>query len=36
VILLDPVGALYAAIGAGNLAAWIDGTSKVGHAALSN
>lgn len=27
---------LYNAIGAGNLTAWIDGTSNVGHAALSN
>ena len=35
-IVLDPAGALYAAIGAGNLTAWIDGTSNVGHAALSN
>lgn len=35
-IVLDPAGALYAAIGAGNLTAWIDGTSNVGHQALSN
>jgi len=35
-IVLDPAGPLYAAIGAGNLAAWADGTSNVGHAALSN
>jgi hypothetical protein len=28
--------ALLAAIGAGNLAAWIDGTSNVGHAGISN
>ena len=35
-IVLDPAGALYAAIGAGNLTAWIHGTSNVGHAALSN
>lgn len=27
---------LYNAIGAGNLTAWIDGTSNVGHAAISN
>jgi hypothetical protein len=27
---------LYQAIGAGNLAAWRDGTDNVGHAALSN
>lgn len=35
-IMLDPAGSLYAAIGAGNLAAWVDGTSNVGHAALAN
>ena len=35
-IVLDPAGALYAAIGAGNLTAWIDGASNVGHQALSN
>ena len=35
-IVLDPAGALYSAIGAGNLAAWVDGTSNVGHQALSN
>jgi hypothetical protein len=35
-IVLDPAGPLYAAIGAGNLAPWADGTSSVGHAALSN
>lgn len=35
-IVLDPAGALYAAIGAGNLTAWVDGTSNVGHQALSN
>lgn len=35
-IVLDPSGPLYALIGAGNLAAWADGTSNVGHAALSN
>lgn len=35
-IYLDPAGALYAAIGAGNLAAWTDGTSSPGHQALSN
>jgi hypothetical protein len=33
---LDSAGALYAAIGGGNLRAWIDGTDNVGHAALSN
>lgn len=35
-IVLDPAGAVYAAIGAGNLTAWRDGTDAVGHAALSN
>jgi hypothetical protein len=35
-IVLDPAGALYAAIGAGNLRAWVQGTNDVGHAALSN
>ena len=33
---LDSAGPLYAAIGAGNLRAWIDGTDDVGHAALAN
>lgn len=36
---LDTAGALYAAIGSGNLRAWIDGTDATGHgrwAALSN
>lgn len=28
---LDPSGQLYAAIGSGNLRAWIDGTDNVGH-----
>jgi hypothetical protein len=36
VLLLDPAGALYAAIGAGNLRAFTDGTDTVGHAGLSN
>jgi hypothetical protein len=36
VIMLDPAGSLYAAIGAGNLRAFTDGTDTVGHAALSN
>ena len=36
VIEADPAGALYAAIGAGNLTAFRDGTDAVGHAALSN
>lgn len=35
-IVLDPAGALYAAIGSSNLRAWIDGTDNVSHAALSN
>lgn len=38
-LYLDTAGQLYAAIGAGNLRAWIDGTDDVGHgrwAALSN
>jgi hypothetical protein len=33
---LDSAGSLYAAIGAGNLRAWIDGTDNVGHWGLSN
>jgi hypothetical protein len=36
VIELDPAGAVYAAIGAGNLAAFRDGSDDVGHAAISN
>jgi hypothetical protein len=35
-IVLDPAGALYAAIGAGNLRAYVQGQDEVGHAALSN
>lgn len=35
-IVLDPAGALYVAIGAGNLRAWIDGTDNNSHQALSN
>lgn len=35
-IVLDPAGALFTQIGAGNLAAFRDGTDNVGHAALSN
>jgi hypothetical protein len=35
-IVLDPAGALYAAIGAGNLRAFTQGTDNVGHVALSN
>ncbi len=34
-IILDPAGALFTAIGAGNLRAWAD-TEAVGHAALAN
>jgi hypothetical protein len=33
---LDSAGQLFAAIGSGNLRAWIDGTDDVGHASLSN
>ena len=36
VIMLDPAGALYTAIGAGNLRAWVQGQDDVGHAALAN
>jgi hypothetical protein len=35
-IILDPASALYTAIGAGNLRAFVDGQDTVGHAALSN
>lgn len=35
-IILDPAGALYGAIGAGNLRAYVQGQDDVGHAALSN
>jgi hypothetical protein len=35
-ILLDPAGPLYAAIGAGNLRAFTEGTDTVSHAALAN
>jgi len=35
-ILLDPAGPLYAAIGAGNLRAYVPGQDDVGHAALGN
>jgi hypothetical protein len=35
-IVLDPTGALYTAIGAGNLRAYVQGSDDVGHAALSN
>jgi hypothetical protein len=35
-IVLDPAGALYAAIGAGNLRAYVQGQDDVGHAALAN
>ena len=33
---LDPAGPLYAAIGAGNLRAWVQGADDVGHQGLSN
>lgn len=36
VIVLDPVGPLYAAIGAGDLRAYVQGQDDVCHAALSN
>lgn len=36
VIVADPAGPLYAAIGAGNLRAYVQGQDDVGHAALSN
>jgi hypothetical protein len=35
-IILDPAGPLYAAIGGGNLRAWVQGQDDVGHGALSN
>lgn len=35
-VMLDPAGAVYALIGAGNLRAFVDGQDTVGHAALSN
>jgi len=35
-VILDPARALFSAIGAGNLAAWRDGTDAVSHQALSN
>ena len=35
-IVLDPAGPLFAAIGAGNLRAFTDGTDTVGHQATSN
>ena len=36
VIMLDPAGPLYTAIGAGNLRAFVDGQDTVGHAGLHN
>lgn len=36
VVVLDPASALYTAIGAGNLRAYVQGQDDVGHAALSN
>ncbi len=35
-IVLDPAGPLFAAIGAGNLRLFTQGTDDAGHAALSN
>ena len=35
-IVLDPAGSLFAAIGGGNLRAWVDGQDTSGHAALGN
>ena len=35
-IVLDPAGALYSAIGAGNLRAYVQGQDDIGHAALAN
>jgi hypothetical protein len=36
VIVADPAGPLYAAIGAGNLRAFVDGQDDVGHGGLAN
>jgi len=36
VIVLDPAGSLYSAIGAGNLRAFTDGQDMVGHVAPAN
>lgn len=36
VIMLDSAGAVYGAIGAGNLRAFVDGQDTVGHASLGN
>jgi hypothetical protein len=36
VIVLDPAGAVYAQIGAGNLRAYVQGQDDVGHQAVSN
>lgn len=35
-IVLDPAGAMFTAIGSGNLRAYVQGQDDVGHAALSN
>jgi hypothetical protein len=35
-IMLDPAGPVYAAIGAGNLRAWVQGQDDVGHGGLAN
>jgi len=36
VIVLDPAGPLFTAIGAGNLRAYVQGQDDAGHAALAN
>jgi hypothetical protein len=36
VIVLDPAGSVYAAIGAGNLRAYVQGSDDAGHQALAN
>ena len=35
-IVLDPAGAVFSQIGAGNLRAYVQGTDDVGHAATGN
>jgi hypothetical protein len=35
-VVLDPAGALFAAIGAPNLRAWADGTDAAGRPGISN
>jgi hypothetical protein len=36
VLLLNPAGALYAAIGSANLRPYAEGTDDIGHAGLHN